>query len=76
MNAATNTPAARFTFAPGTLVHVLGPWQMDLQGRGVDAWTGKTMEVIEHHASGNVDLAREGHDEAEVSIYEGRLVAD
>lgn len=52
----------RFTFTPGTLVHVLGPYMMDLKGRGTDAWTGRTMDVIEHCANGDVGLCREGHD--------------
>ncbi len=68
--------AARFTFAPGTLVHVLGPYMMDLKGRGTDAYTGRTMEVVEHFSNGDVDLASEGNDHAEVSIHETRLIAD
>ena len=76
MNAATRTTLDRFTFAPGTLVHVLGPYRMDLGGRGSDAWTGKTMEVVEHCRTGDVGLRREGHDEIEVWIHEGRLMAD
>lgn len=76
MPATNNTAAARFTFAPGTLVHVLRPRQMDSTVRGVDAWTGNTMEVMEHCSNGDVGLCREGHDEIEVWIYEGRLLAD
>lgn len=72
----TSPAAARFSFAPGTLVHVLGPYDLELRGRGTDAWTGRTMDVIEHCPNGDVLLAREGHDEAEVSIHEGRLIAD
>ena len=33
MSAAQTTATARFAFASGTLVHVLGPYQMDLGGR-------------------------------------------
>lgn len=77
MNTATAaTVPARITFAPGTLVHVLGPYKMDSRERGVDAWTGKTMDVIKHCTNGDVGLAREGHDEIEVYIHEGRLIAD
>lgn len=76
MPAAQNAAATRFTFAPGTLVHVLGPYMMDLKGRGTDTWTGRTMNVIEHCINGDVGLCREGHDEIEVWIHETRLVAD
>ncbi len=74
--AQTTAAAARFTFAPGTLVHVLGPYMMDLKGRGTDAWTGMTMEVVEHYSNGDVELAREGDDVGVVSIFETRLIAD
>lgn len=75
MPATKTAPAARFTFAPGTLVHVLGPYMMDLKGRGTDAWTGRTMDVVKHFSNGDVGLCREGHDEIEVYIHEGRLIA-
>lgn len=74
---ATNTAAARFTFAPDTLVHVLGPWQMDLQGRGTDRWTGKTMVVVEHRVDGDVVVIDEAGNPSSVTwIYETRLIAD
>lgn len=73
MNAAAKSD---LTFAPDTLVHVLGPWQMDTRGRGVDAWTGATMVVIRHCSNGDVLLAREGDDVGTVYIPSTRLLAD
>lgn len=81
MPTATASTTAPFRFEPGTLVHVLGPHQPvsrpDLMGaRGTDAYTGRTMEVVEHYSNGDVDLTSEGNDRAEVSIHETRLIAD